>query len=693
MMEPSAHELLFEIGVEEMPSIPLNAAVEQLRQRAEAALSAARLTYAAVEVYATPRRLALRVLGLLDCQAAAQLNFRGPAAAVAYDGEGKPTRALEGFLRSKGLRLDQTEIREENGADYVCATVRQAGESTVKLLPQILTELIDTLDWKRSQRWGSGDERFVRPVRWLLALYGSVSIPVSFGSLDSGITTMPHRFMGHGPVAIATPNEYKNVLRGNRVIVDQDLRRKMITDGIHAAAEPYGEAQIPVAVLDEVVNLVEYPTVLTGAFDESFLRVPREILEDAMSTHQRYFAIEHPDEGGRLDNHFIVVSNGDPAYNDRIIAGHERVLRARLADAAFFYDEDCKVGLSGWVEKLSGLSFQDKLGTMADKTARITRLSDWLGEAWGLDAAQRSDARRGAALAKGDLCSSAVIEFTDLQGVMGGHYARAAGENEAVARAVAEHYHPRYSGDVLPSTRVAAAVAVADKADTIAGIFAVGKAPKGSSDPFGLRRAAIGILQIGLEEPALDTDTLMQQALAGYAGLDFDPAATAEAVRAFFRARLETILRDAGFSSQIVTAVLARSAPRPADGRARCQALARFVGQGSDYEDLSTAFTRAKNLSDPTVGREVDAALLTEAERPFATALRDLAPEARRLMAAGDYDRFLALLATMRGPVDTFFDQVMVMDENPALRRNRLALLNNFIALVEQFADFRALIA
>ncbi|MCL2661674.1 MAG: glycine--tRNA ligase subunit beta, partial [Acidobacteriaceae bacterium] len=305
----------------------------------------------------------------------------------------------------------------------------------------------------------------------------------------------------------------------------------------------------------------------------------------------------------------------------------------------------------------------------------------------------RVAALRAAELAKADLCSSAVIEFTDLQGVMGGHYARAQHEDEAVALAVTEHYRPRFSGDALPSSHAAAVVAVADKADTIAGIFAVGKAPKGSSDPFGLRRAAIGILQIGLGEPALDTDALMKAALAAYENLSFDAIAVAEALRAFFRSRLETILRDEDFSSQTVTAVLATTAARPADARARCEALARFVEVGSDYEDLSTAFTRAKNLSDPSVGREVDATLLTEPERPFATALKELAPEARALMGAGDYDRFLALLATMRAPVDTFFEQVMVMDKDPALRRNRLALLNNFIALVEQFADFRALIA
>ena len=697
MMKPSAHELLFEIGVEEMPSTPLNAAIAQMRQQAEAALTAARLEYESVTVYATPRRLSLLVKSLLDCQADATVTFRGPAAAVAYDDEGKPTKALEGFLRSKGLTLEQAEVREEGGTDYVCATVEQAGEPAVELLPRLLTDLINGLDWKRSQRWGSGDERFVRPVRWLLALYGTTAIPVEFGALQSGTTTMPHRFMGHGPVAIATPNEYKNVLRGNRVIVDQDQRRTMIVEGVRAAAEPYGEAQIPEAVLDEVVNLVEYPTVLVGTFDESFLRVPREILEDAMSTHQRYFAIECPanDESSeaRLDHHFIVVSNGDPAYNSQIIAGHERVLRARLADAAFFYDEDCKVGLNAWAKKLSGLNFQDKLGTMADKTARIVKLSKQMADAWDLDEAERSTAVRAAELAKADLTSSAVIEFTDLQGVMGGHYARAQHESEAVAIAITDHYAPRFSGDALPRTQAAAVVAVADKADTIAGIFAAGKAPKGSSDPFGLRRAAIGILQIGLRQPALDTDALMEAALSGYEGLDFDHSAITEALAAFFRSRLETILRDEGFSSQTVTAVLARSAARPADARARCEALARFVEAGSDYEDLSTAFTRAKNLSDSSVGRDVDPQLLTDPEHPFAAALKELAPEARALMADGDYDRFLALLATMREPVDTFFEQVMVMDEDPALRHNRLALLNNFIALVEQFADFRALIA
>ncbi|MCL2324648.1 MAG: glycine--tRNA ligase subunit beta, partial [Actinomycetia bacterium] len=458
LMKPTAHDLLFEIGVEEMPSAPLNAATGQLRQLAADALGSARLEHESLTVSATPRRLALRVRGLLDSQSDAQLDYRGPAVSVAYDGTGAPTKALEGFLRSKGLTPEQCEKRDVDGTAYVCATVEQKGEATVKLLPAILTDLIGSLDWKRSMRWGSGEERFVRPVRWLLALYGTTAIPVRFGALDSGTTTRGHRFAGTGPVTIATPNEYQSVLKGNRVIVDQELRRKMITEGVQAAAAPYGEAHIPEAVLDEVVNLVEYPTVLVGVFDESFLRVPREILEDAMSTHQRYFAITRPEDRDRLDHHFIVVSNGDPAYNEQIIAGHERVLRARLADAAFFFDEDCKVGLDGLAKRTQGLSFQDKLGTMADKTKRIVALTTWLADAWGLSGEERAAALRGAALAKADLCSSAVIEFTDLQGVMGAHYARVQGETEATARVITDHYAPRFSGDMLPSSRAAAAV-------------------------------------------------------------------------------------------------------------------------------------------------------------------------------------------------------------------------------------------
>jgi glycyl-tRNA synthetase beta chain len=683
-MKPTAQDLLFEIGVEEMPSAPLNKAMIQLEQLAAEALESARFEYGDLKVLATPRRLALLVKGLLDAQTDARLEFRGPAASVAYDASGAPTKALEGFLRAKGLVAEQCEIRALDGTDYICATVEQAGEATTKVLPQILTDLIPALDWKRSMRWGSGEERFVRPVRWLLALYGTCALPVNFGALTSGATTMPHRFAASGPVTIATPNEYKSVLKGNRVIVDQDKRRQMIAEGVRSAAEPYGEAQIPAAVLDEVVNLVEYPTVLVGAFDEGFLRIPREILEDAMSTHQRYFAIE---KEGALDHHFIVVSNGDPAGNDRIIAGHERVLRARLADAVFFYDEDCKVGLDGWAHRLAGLSFTDKLGTMADKTTRLVELAMWLADAWGLDAGERRAATRAAELAKADLVSSAVIEFTDLQGVMGGHYARAQGEDEAVATAITEHYRPRFSGDRLPSTRPSAVVAVADKIDTIVGIFAAGKAPKGSSDPFALRRGAIGILQIALTEPQLDLDALIAEAAGRYPDLNVDRGA----IRDFFSARFETILRE-DFSHHVVAAVLPIAADRPADAHLRCEALARFVKQGSTYEDLSTAFTRAKNLSDPSAGTEVDEALLSGPERPFAEALKELAPQARALMDAGDYDSFLMRLATMREPVDAFFEQVMVMDENPVLRHNRLALLNNFIALVEQFADFRALI-
>ncbi|MDR1776142.1 MAG: glycine--tRNA ligase subunit beta [Actinomycetes bacterium] len=692
-VKPYTADLLFEVGVEEMPSVPLDAAVRQLREAVPAALDGARLRYESVTVLSTPRRLAVLVRALHEQQEDLCETHKGPAAAIAYDADGQPTKALLGFARGKGVDAAAARVENVDGTDYVFVTVEQAGAAARELLPQLLAGLVQDLQWPKAQRWGDGDERFIRPVRWLLALYGSQVVPVRFGHLVAGDTTRGHRFLSDHEIPIAAMREYKNVLKGNRVIVDADVRRETIVTQVRAAAEPYGTAIIPEGVLSEVINLTEFPNALVGTFDEEFLRVPREILEYAMSTHQRYFAIERTD--GCLDNHFVVVSNGDPACGDVITRGHERVVRARLADAAFFYDEDLKAGIEHWYERLTDVTFQEKLGSVADKVQRIEALVGVLCDQL-LDAEDaatgelRATALAAARLAKADLTSNAVVEFTELQGIMGAYYALAAGESTQVADAIREHYRPRFSGDAIPAGVPGQLVAVADKLDTICGIFAAGKAPKGTSDPFALRRAAIGILQIALQSLPLDLSALVPAAVAALP-VECDRDAVAGDVCAFIATRLETILRDSGHSAEVTAAVLATAAALPADAAARARALSAFVAAGDEWEDLSTAYTRAKNLADRTVGDAVDTALLTAPEAEFHTAIGEAAPLIRSYLEQAAYPDLLTRLARLRGPVDAFFEQVMIMDEDAALRRNRLALLNAFIALIEPFADFRKL--
>ncbi|MCL2403572.1 MAG: glycine--tRNA ligase subunit beta, partial [Coriobacteriia bacterium] len=582
-----------------------------------------------------------------------------------------------------------------------------------EVLPGLLESLITGLDWPKRQRWGSGEETFIRPVRWILAILGSDTVPLSFGQLQSGNFTYGHRFLSTQQIPIAAMREYKNVLRGNKVIVDQDKRRQMILDSIAELTAQLPEqspgaenrAIMPAKVLDEVVNLVEYPNALLCSFDEEFLRIPREILEYAMNSHQRYFAIESgsASEGSdaanssTLTNHFIVISNGDPLQAQQIAAGHESVIRARLADAAFFYDEDLKAGLDSWKEKLNTLLFQQKLGTLADKSLRVTKLTKYLCETLDVPAEAAQTALRASELAKADLTSNTVVEFTELQGVIGAYYAKAQGESDRVALAIEQHYWPRYSGDNLPESVEGQLISLADKVDTIVGIIAAGFAPKGTSDPYALRRNAIGALRIIMDKLPLDSDALIRESvktLPEELRLADGKDCTEELiqkVQTFFASRLESMLRANDYSTEVVSAVIAAVAHKPADSAARCEALQNFLNESDAWENLSTAYTRAKNLSNSEVGMKVDETLFGQHEQAFYDALLTAKPRIEDYLEQQSYSDYLNELASMRKSLDDFFDNVMIMDEDEALRNNRLALLNIFIAQVEPFADLRRL--
>ncbi len=474
--------LAFEIGTEELPAFDLHAATERLAGIMGGALDAAGVPHGDVETYSTPRRLIMVVRDVPEQTEATEESFRGPSAKIAFDADGNPTKAAAGFARGKGVDVDALERRDEGGTEYVYAVVRTASRDVAGLLPGLLADVVRAVPWPKTQRWGSRSEQFSRPVRWLLALFGDQVVPVEFAGLVAGDLTWGHRFLAPGPHKVADADALVDVLRGAFVVPSEAEREASIREQAARAEEATGlVAELHAKTLQEVVNLAEFPTVMVGSFDELFLAVPKEITVDAMLVHQRYFPLFNQD--GTLANKFLITSNGDPAFRENIVDGNERVVAARLYDAKFFYDEDLKKPLEAYVEGLSEVVFQEALGTTLEKTKRVVKVARHLAAQAGLDAADAADAERAAYLCKADLVTGAVVEFTSVQGVMGSYYAAASGETPQVAQAIADHYRPRFSGDGLPASAVGKVVAMADKLDTICGLFAIGQGPTGSSDP------------------------------------------------------------------------------------------------------------------------------------------------------------------------------------------------------------------
>ena len=686
------HTLAFEIGTEEIPAFDLHNATAQLEKLVPAALDAEGIPHGEVAVYTTPRRLIMMVQDVADATEAVTETFRGPSAKIAFDAEGNPTKAAIGFARGKGLDVSALERRDENGTDYVFATKVTPARDVAELLPGVLEGIITAISWPKSCRWGTTHELFSRPVRWLVALLDERLLPVRFAGLEACTTTRGHRFLAPGPHEVLTAAALLDVVRGAHVVASEAEREAVIRAGVAEAERATGaRAELPAKTLLEVMNLCEFPTVLVGRFDEEFLQVPEEIIVDAMLMHQRYFPLY--DEAGTLTNNFIVVTNGDPAHADVIINGNERVVRARLSDAKFFYEEDLKRPLEAYVERLDEVVFQEQLGTMRAKTERIVALAKHLAADAGLPEADATDAVRAAQLCKADLVTNAVVEFTSVQGVMGQYYAAASGENEQVARAIGDHYRPRFSGDEPPASAVGRIVAAADKLDTICGLFAAGQGPTGSSDPFALRRSAIGIVAMLLGEGALPVALVpaIDAGLTAYAaqGVAFDAAAVRAEVVDFFITRTKVLLRDEGQGQDAIDAVLAAGVQEPVEFVNRVRALEQARNHEPEaFADLATAYARANNLRDAKLGAEVDESLLTEVEHALSCAVVQAEGRVARALAADDYPAALAELASLRKPIDLFFDRVMVMDEDAALRENRLRLLNRFVAVFQDVADF-----
>lgn len=683
--------LAFEIGTEEIPAFDLAGAVKQLTTMVPSLLDDAAIPHGAVKVFSSPRRLIVIAEEIPEATEEKNEVFKGPSAKIAFDAEGNPTKAAQGFARGKGVDLSSLVV--EDG--YVYARTHTPSVNVASLLSSVLNKIIHGLSWPRSQRWGVQNEYFTRPVRWIVALFGNEVIDFTFAGLVAGRTTYGHRFLAPGPFEVADADSLVDVVRSAFVIPSEAEREQVIREGVAKAEVETGfTAVLHPKTLVEVINLAEYPTVLVGTFDEEFLKVPEEIIVDAMLVHQRYFPLY--DKDGKLTNRFIVVSNGDPACAETIVDGNERVVRARLYDAKFFYDEDLKQPLESYVDHLGEVVFQEKLGTMLDKTNRIQRLADHLAEDAGLAGQDLSDVERAARLCKADLVTSAVVEFTSVQGVMGSYYAAASGETAQVAQAIEQHYRPRFAGDEAPDTVVGKIVAIADKLDTVCGLFAVGQGPTGSSDPFALRRSAIGIVAMLSGKDAVEVSLVaaIDAALASYAqqGIEFDSDAARRDVIEFFVTRTKVMMRDAGNSIDAIDAVLSAGIQEPVELINRVSALeAARSEQPEVFEDLATAYARANNLCDSKLGTEVNEGLLSEVEQALVRAVGQAESNVASALENNNYAAALSELAALRKPIDLFFENTMVMDEDQALRENRLRLLNSFVAVFANVADFALL--
>lgn len=690
-----AKDFLLEVGIEEMPARFLGPALTQLKEITAKTLQEQRITYTDIQTYGTPRRLVLFVKGLAEDQAALEKEVKGPAKKAAYDVEGNPTKALLGFTKSQGVTPEDIVVRNIGQVAYLYAIKREEGRPTAQVLSEICPDLITGLHFPKPMRWGQLELRFARPIRWLLSLYGADVVPFELANLKSDRITYGHRFLATGDLVIADAADYFNKIRAAYVLIDPVERKEIIWQQVQELARlEGGVVEQDEDLLDEITNIIEWPTALCGAFDQDFLKLPGAVLVTPMREHQRYFPVISNE--GKLLNKFIAVRNGTKAYIETVTAGNEKVLRARLADAAFFFAEDLKQPLADKVSGLKKVVFLEGLGSMADKVDRIGALADHLAEALGANEAQREDIQRGALLVKADLVTNMVYEFPELQGEMGREYALLNGEAPEVAEAIFEHYLPRFAGDILPETLSGHVLSLADKMDTIVGCFAIGIQPTGSQDPYALRRQALGICHILIDGKIhLSLKELIQWAYQGYqeaVELKSDLAQVTAEIEEFFKQRLKGILSDRGLSYDTVDAVLAVGFDDIADVVDRGVAVASFRELPA-FGALMTAFNRANNLAKHATTTQIEAAHLEHpAEQELSKLLINLENEVKSLLSQRDYTGALQKIATVQKALATFFESVMVMAENEAVKTNRLALLKKLVELSMSVADFSKIV-
>lgn len=712
-------DLVFEVGTEELPAAFVPMALRSIEANLKKSLEEAGVSWGAMRTLGTPRRLAVIIEELIEKQPDRVQEIKGPSIKVAYTEDGKPSKALEGFLRSQGLKLAELETRAVGKGEYVFAEKKVKGRKTKDVLPEMLSAALRRIPFPKAMRWGERDTEFARPMHWIAAVYGGKTLKVSYGHVKSRDVTYGHRFhKNRKPIKVTTPGMYVADLKAANVVVDPLEREALIKEGIEKeAARVKGRVVEDAGLLKEVTHLVEYPVVIMGSFDEEFLKLPREVVVSAMREHQRYFSVE--DKKGNLKTYFITVANTPVKDKDVVRKGNERVLRARLNDARFYFEKDVLVELTERVKELKGVVFQSRLGTSYEKVERFTRLALFLGEKTGFSSAFKGSIEdilksektpggidgkelkshylgRAAVLSKADLVSGMVGEFPSLQGVMGREYALMSGEATEVSEAILEHYMPLAAGAKTPSSMIGALVSIADKLDTMAGCFGVGLIPTGAADPYALRRGALGIIAIIRDrELTLDISEMVEEAV-GLVGAKLTREATVVSaeVTNFIMERLRRQLLSEGIGFDAVDAAFSVESPLfdILDTIKRVRALESFKSHAA-AESLTAAFKRVSNiLKGQDVSGDVDEALLTdEAERVLFSAVTKAGPKIATQRRTGEYVEALEELASIRDSIDRFFDDVMVMVEDKALSKNRLKLLLKVRGLYADIAELSKL--
>lgn len=684
------HTVLFELGCEELPPKSLKTLRDALKAEVEKGLNSAGLNFSSIDAYAAPRRLALKITDLDAAQPDTQKRFDGPAVQAAYDGDGKPTKALEGFLRGQGINADQVSRFNAGKMEKVCYYKDIQGQSLDVLLPQILQAALDNLPIAKRMRSRASRTEFVRPVQWVVLLKDDQIIDATLQDFQASNQTYGHRFHAPQAIILKHANDYLESLRAAHVVADFDERQAIIAAQVKTLADDVtAQAIVPSALLDEVTGLVEWPVALRASFEERFLAVPQEALISTMQDNQKYFCLV--DAKGKLQPYFITVSNIESKDPQQIIEGNEKVVRPRLSDAEFFFLQDQKQPLASRQQKLANMVFQAQLGTLWDKSERIASLASQIAK---LTDGDEAAAKQAGLLAKCDLTAELVGEFPELQGIAGTYYARLEGLPDEVADAIAEQYLPRFAGDKLPQTRTGVALALADRLDTLVGIFGIGQAPTGNKDPFSLRRAAIGILRLLIENKlSLALSQLLQLAAQGYGNkLTDSRKAQADALQ-FVEGRYRAMYEDQGVSVDVIQAVQVLNPASPLDFDDRIKAVSHFKTL-PEAQALAAANKRVANIlaKEGNVSGDVDASLLTEqAEKDLYQTLQVISPVVTPLLQSHDYTPALTELAALRAPIDAFFDSVMVMADDAAVKQNRLRLLAELRALFISVADVSVL--
>ena len=682
--------LLLEIGVEELPSRFGQTTLDQIENNLSKLLKEERINFDNIEKYATPRRLTFVIKNLADKATDLEEEVKGPAKKIAVDADGNFTKPALGFMKSKGLDPENVYFKQLGNAEYLFGTIKQEGKHTSEVLKTIVPEAIKNVTFPKAMRWGGKNMRFARPIRWMVALLNNEVLDIDLEGIKSSNITRGHRFLGEKEFEVNSVEEYFEKLDKNFVILDQHKRKEMIREqAVEVAKSLGGEVELDEDLLEEITFLVEYPTAFYGEFDEEYVKLPKEVVTTPMKEHQRYFPVL---KDGKLLPNFIAVRNGDSNRIDLVKAGNEKVLRARLADALFFYHEDTKKPLESFVDKLQTVVFQAKLGTVYDKTLRIEKLSQVILNELNMTES-KENTLRAAKLCKADLVTNMVFEFTELQGIMGRDYAQVSGENEEVCQGIFEHYLPRFAGDILPETNTGIALSIADKLDSIAGFFAIGIKPSGSQDPYALRRQALGILSILLDRKlSVNLNNLINAALDNYSNLEFNKEEVASQIVEFFVERVKNLFKDLGIRYDVIDAVLNNNLNDISDIHTRALELNRWL-QKDELVEMLTAFNRVATLAEKATTDIVKEDLLKEdAEIKLYNGFKEIKSNVESLLLDKKYNEALDAFATLRPLVDNLFDNVMVMDKDEAIKENRLGLLKQIYSTMLTICDLSKIV-